>query len=441
MPGRIASECRIIKYPYSVRVFVAGKTIAEKILGRASGNTDARAGKVVEAVPDLVMSHENTFLVDRAFSEFGLGRPKNPDKILIVLDHRTPANTVQTAAVHALIRTLVKEYGINRFFDAGEGICHQIMVEERFARPGQLILGSDSHTTTAGAVGAFATGIGATEMAGVWATGSLWLKVPQTIQINLSGHLQKGVCAKDISLDLARKFGSSGAEYKAIEFVGEAVPDLPIASRMVLCNMGMEMGAKAAVVPADSVTSEWFRGFGQGELQMVSSDHDAQLEARNLVDVSRVTPMVSGPDRVEAAKNVEQVVGVKVDQAFIGTCTNGRLEDLVSAAQVLKGRKVHVGTRLIVAPASRKVYADAIEIGAAQTILAAGGTMLPPGCGPCLGAHEGVLGPGEVCISSSNRNFKGRMGSDQAQIYLASPATVAASAIEGRIADPRRYLE
>ena len=420
---------------------MAGRSIAEKIIGRASQDQEARAGKVVEATPDLIMSHESTFLVNKAFSEFGLAKPKHPERMLIVLDHRTPANTAQTAAVHARIRALAKEYGIDRFFDVGEGICHQIMVEERFARPGQLILGSDSHTTTAGAVGAFATGIGATEMAGVWATGSLWLKVPQTIQIALSGHLQKGVSAKDISLELARQLGPSGADYRSMEFVGETVADMPVASRMVLCNMSMEMGAKAAIVPADVVTREWFRGFEQGDLQAVSSDRNARFERVVPLDVSELPPMVSGPDRVEAAKSVDQFVGVKIDQAFIGTCTNGRLEDLLSAAKVLKGRKIHPKTRLIVTPASRKVYSDAIDLGAAQAILAAGGTILPPGCGPCLGAHEGVLGPGEVCISSSNRNFKGRMGSDEAHIYLASPATVAASAIEGRIADPRGYLD
>lgn len=431
----------VFKYPELIRVLVAGKTIAEKIIGRASDDPDARAGTVVEASPDLVMSHENTFLVSKAFSEFGLGRPRNPGKILIVLDHRTPANTAQTAAVHSRIRSLVKEFGIERFFDAGEGISHQIMVEERFARPGQLVLGSDSHTTTAGAVGAFATGIGATEMAGVWAVGSLWLKIPQTIQVDLSGHLQEGVCAKDVALELVRRMGPSGADYKSVEFMGETLPDLPIASRMVLCNMSMEMGAKAAIVPPDSVTREWFRGFEQGHFQMITSDPDANFEARVNVDVSNVLPMVAGPDKVEAAKGVEQFANIKVDQAFIGTCTNGRLEDLISAAKVLKGRKVHAGTRLIIGPASRKVISDAIDLGVAQTILSAGGTILPPGCGPCLGAHQGALGHGEVCISSSNRNFKGRMGSDQAQIYLASPATVAASAIEGKIADPRRYLE
>jgi homoaconitate hydratase family protein len=420
---------------------VAGKTIAEKVLGRASGDAEANAGKVVEATPDLMMSHENTFLVNKAFAEFRLKRPKDPDKMLIVLDHRTPANTAQTAMVHARIRGLVREYGITRFFDAGEGICHQIMVEERLARPGQLILGSDSHTTTAGAVGAFATGIGATEMAGIWAVGSLWLKVPRTIQVNLKGHFSKGVCAKDVSLDLARTLGPSGADYRSIEFVGETIPDLPIAGRMVLCNMAAEMGAKAAIVSPDSVTKQWFGGHGEKDLQTVSSDQDAHFETKMSVDVSRAKPMVSGPDRIDAVGSAADMAGVRVDQAFIGSCTNGRIEDLVYAAKVLKGNKVHPGTRLIVAPASRKVLSDAIDLGVAQAILSAGGTILPPGCGPCLGAHEGVLGPGEVCISSSNRNFRGRMGSDEAKIYLASPCTVAASAIEGRIADPRRYFD
>ncbi|MBU0685500.1 MAG: 3-isopropylmalate dehydratase large subunit [Candidatus Thermoplasmatota archaeon] len=420
---------------------MAGKTIAEKVLGRASGDSEARAGAVVEASPDLVMSHENTFLVNKAFTELGLKRPWDPDKIVIVLDHRTPANTAQTASVHAKIRKLVHEYGIKRFYDSGEGICHQILVEGRLARPGQLLLGTDSHTTTAGAVGAFGTGIGATEMAGVWAIGGLWLKVPETIRIILSGHFSKGVCAKDASLSLVRQLGPSGADCKCVEFSGSLFQDVPMAGRMVLCNMAMEMGAKAAIVSPDVVTSEWFRGLALAPRDFVTSDVDAVFEATQVFDVSRLPPMVSGPHRVEAARSVEEVEGIAVDQAFIGTCTNGRLEDLIAAAKILKGRKVSAGCRLIVAPASRNVLRDAIDNGAAQILISAGGTILPPGCGPCLGSHEGVLGDGEVCISSSNRNFRGRMGSDQAEIYLASPATVAASAVSGKITDPRRYLE
>ena len=417
-----------------------GRTASEKIIGRASMNPEARSGEVVEASPDLVMSHENTFLVDKAFSEFGLSSPWDPSKIVVVLDHRTPANTASTASVHARVRALVKEYGVAKFFDSGEGICHQLLIEERLVRPGTLVIGTDSHTTTAGALGAFATGIGATEMAGVWATGSLWLKIPGTIRIELSGHLSSGSYSKDIALELMRVLGPSRSNYRCVEFHGEAMADLPVASRMVLTNMAMETGAKAAMVVPDSVTREWFRGFGEvGEI--ASSDEDADFEAEIDLDVSGIPPMVSGPHKVEESRSVEAFEGVKVDQAFIGSCTNGRLEDLLAAARILKGRKVRAGCRLIVGPASRRVLADAIDHGAAQAILAAGGTFLPPGCGPCLGSHEGVLGAGEVCISTSNRNFRGRMGSDQAEIYLASPATVAASAIEGKITDPRRLMQ
>jgi homoaconitate hydratase family protein len=419
---------------------VTGRTASEKILGRASRCPDARAGEVVEACPDLVMSHENTFLVGKSFSSLALAYPWDPSKIVIVLDHRTPANTAATASVHARIRALVREYGIEKFFDAGEGICHQILVEERLVRPGQLVLGTDSHTTTAGAIGAFATGIGATEMAGVWAMGSLWLKVPRTIQIELDGRLSPGSYPKDIAIELVRRLGPSGADYRCLEFTGETVHSMTVSSRMVLTNMAMESGAKAGMVEPDMVTDDWYKGF-ETPLGGVLSDGDASYEDRTTMDVSRLPPMVSGPHKVEDAKSVDKLEGIRIDQAFIGTCTNGRLEDLLAAARVLRGRKVHPGCRLIVAPASRKVLLESIGKEAAMTIIAAGGTILPPGCGPCLGSHEGVLGAGEICISSSNRNFRGRMGSDEAEIYLASPATVAASAVEGRIADPRRLLQ
>ncbi len=430
-----------MKYDELVWFVVKGRTFAEKVLGSASGNPDAKAGAIVEAAPDLVMSHENTFLVSKSFSEFGLGRPWDPSKIVLILDHRTPANTAQTATVHARIRNLARDIGVAKFYDAGSGICHQLLIEDRLVRPGQLVLGTDSHTTTAGAVGAFATGIGATEMAGVWATGSLWLKVPESIKVELSGHLAKGTYTKDVALHLASVLGPSGADYRCMEFGGPLMQDLPMAGRMVLCNMSVEVGAKAAVVVPDAVTEEWFRGYSQATISPVRSDPDAAFERRIELDVSKLPPTVSGPHRVEDAKSIDKQMGVRIDQAFIGTCTNGRLEDLIAAAQVLKGRKVSPTCRLIVAPASRRVLEDAMDMGVVQTIVAAGGTILPPGCGPCLGAHEGVLGPGEVCISSSNRNFKGRMGSEESEIYLASPATVAASALEGRIADPRRYLE
>jgi len=419
---------------------MAGRTFAEKILARASGVPSVRAGEVVEARPDLVFSHENTFLVNKSFSELGVGKLWDPDKIVIILDHRTPANNAQTAAVHSKIREIVKTYGIKRFYDSGEGICHQLIVEDRLASPGQLILGADSHTLTAGAIGAFATGIGATEMAGIWATGSIWLKVPETVQITLTGHLGKESYAKDVALHLLKKYGPSGADYKSVEFTGSALLELSISSRMVLCNMATEMGAKTAIVPADATTSSWFQETDLPTGDSVKSDHDAKIADKFQVVLDDVPPLVSGPHKIEDVRSVEEASGIHIDQAFVGTCTNGRLEDLMAVSRVLKGRKVAPGRRLIVAPASRRIMIDAIEMGAIRNIVASGGTVLPPGCGPCLGAHEGVLGPGEVCISSSNRNFRGRMGSQDSEIYLASPATVAASAVKGCIADPREML-
>jgi len=419
---------------------LTGRTVAEKIIGRAAGTADARAGAVVEAYPDLLMSHENTYLVSKAFSELGAKKPYDVDRIAIVLDHRTPANTVETAAAHSNIRALVRDLGIKHFYDVGEGICHQILVEEHLAKPGQLIVGTDSHTSTAGAVGAFATGIGATEMAGVWATGYLWLKVPETIRVHLKGHLEKAVFPKDVSLHLAAKLGPSAAEYKCIEFDGIFLFDISISGRMVLCNMATELGAKAAVVPADSTFSTWSPEHCGLNGHACKSDPDARFIESFDVDAEKIPPMVSGPHRVELAGPVDKFEGIKIDQAFIGTCTNGRLEDLIAASWVLKGNKVAPGVRLLVCPASRSVLSTAMEMGVIQTIVAAGGTILPPGCGPCLGAHGGVLGPGEVCISSGNRNFRGRMGSQDSEIYIASPATVASSAITGRVTDPRGWL-
>jgi len=419
---------------------VTGRTASEKILASKSGEEEARAGEIVEAIPDLVMSHENTYLVARSFGELGLDRPLRPEKMVIVLDHRTPANTAQTAHAHTRIRDLVKEFGIARFFDCGEGICHQLLMEEHLAKPGQLVLGTDSHTTTAGAVGAFAIGIGATEMAGVWATDSIWLKVPETIQVTLSGSLPRGTYPKDVALELVRRLGPSGADYRCLEFRGDFVEKLSMAGRMVLTNMSTEAGAKAAIVPSDVVSSTTEEHGLTDENTNYISDQDARFESCLTLEVSSLPPMISGPDKVEAAKRIEALEGLPIDQAFIGACTNGRLEDLAAAAEILKGRKVKSGCRLIVAPASRRVLSEALSSGFIHTIVSAGGTILPPGCGPCLGSHEGVLGEGEVCISSSNRNFKGRMGSDSATIYLASPATVAASAVEGRVTDPRRLM-
>jgi len=419
---------------------VAGKTVVEKILARASGVDDAKAGDVVDASPDVVLSHENTFLVNKAFSELGLEKPWDPSRMVVVLDHRSPANTAETAATHAKVRELVRRFGVERFFDVGEGICHQLLVEQKLVRPGHLVLGADSHTSTAGAVGAIGVGLGATEIAGVWATGKTWLKVPETIKVDLTGHLGRAVFAKDVALHIASKLGHSGADYKCIEYGGSFFVDIPISGRMVLCNMAAEMGAKTAIVPADSTFAAWSPECRGDSGSACRSDPDAKFSSRIEVDTEKIPPLVAGPDRIDSVRSVEEFSDVKVDQAFIGTCTNGRLEDLIAASWILQGNRVAPGVRLIVAPASRTILTDALDMGVAQIIIASGGTILPPGCGPCLGAHEGVLGPGEVCISSGNRNFRGRMGSDSADIYLGSPATVAASAVEGKIADPRRWL-
>ena len=420
---------------------MTGRTVAEKILGRAAGDSEAKAGDVVDVEPDLVLSHENTFLVGKTLEELDVGTPWNPEKVVVVLDHRTPANSVKTAAVHSKIRELVRDMGITKFYDVGEGICHQLLVERKLARPGQLVLGSDSHTTTVGAIGALGVGIGATEMAGVWATGNTWLKVPETIRVSMSGHLQRAVFPKDIALYLAAKLGPSGADYMCVEFHGMFLFDISISGRMVLCNMAAEMGAKAAIAPADSTFGAWSPECSPEDGRSCVSDPDASFRESIELIADDIPPVVAGPHKVESGKSVEEFRDVRIDQAFIGSCTNGRLEDLIAASWALKGNKVAPGCRLLVGPASRAVLADALDMGVIQTIQAAGGIILPPGCGPCLGAHEGVLGPGEACISSSNRNFKGRMGSEDAEIYLASPATVAASAVEGKIADPRKWLK
>jgi len=401
-----------------------GMTACEKILARASGQTDIAPGDIIDAKPDVAMSHDNTYLVHRAFQEIGASRIADPSSIVVVLDHRSPANTVNSANTHSTIRKIIDELDIGWFFDVGAGICHQIMIEKGIAKPGGLIVGTDSHSTTYGAVGAMGIGIGATDMASVWVKGSLWLKVPETIKVVLSGILAKGVFAKDISLALVGELGAMGADYCCLEFNGDWVAEASLSERMTLCNMAAEAGAKCALVP-----------------DTVVSDPDARSSRAIAIKADSLEPMVSVPNSVDKVAPVSSMEGTAIDQAFLGSCTNGRLDDLAVAASILAGRKVHEGTRMIVTPASSQVYLQAVEEGIIGTLLKAGAVVTASGCGPCLGAHQGVLADGESCISSSNRNFKGRMGSRNASIYLASPATVAASAIEGKIADPRRYLK
>ena len=402
---------------------MSGMTVCEKILAKAAGREKAKSGDVVDAKPDLAMSHDNTYLVHQVFRETGANRIVDPSSIVVVLDHRVPANTVNSANTQRAIRRIVADLGIERFFDIGVGICHQVLVEKGLVKPGMLVIGTDSHSTTYGAIGAIGIGVGATDMASIWAKGTLWLKVPETIRVNITGAPPKGVFAKDLSLIMVSKLGAMGADYKSIEFYGSFFSKSNLSENMTICNMAAETGAKCAIVPSEP-----------------AADENAHYVKTIELDAKKTEPVVAIPNSVDNVVPVVDIEGQIIDQAFLGTCTNGRLDDLAIAASILSGKKIHKGTRFIVSPASAEVMMAAAKEGILEKLVKAGAVITNPGCGPCLGAHQGVLAERETCISSSNRNFKGRMGSSDAKIFLASPATVAASAIEGKITDPRRYL-
>jgi homoaconitate hydratase family protein len=416
-----------------------GQTFSEKILGKKAGKR-VRAGEVITVSPDYYLSHDNAAAIIGEFRKLGIGTVRAPEKIIIILDHIVPAAAEKYAQNHKTIREFVAQQNIPNFFDIQHGVCHQVLSEASFALPGKVIMGSDSHTTTYGAFGAFAAGIGRTEVASIWATDEIWLRVPETLKIELSGKIGRGVSAKDIILKVIGDHGADRANYLAVEFTGSVARDMTIASRMVLANMAAEMGAKNGYFEADETTLEWLKKRARADYEIVTSDRDAAYEAVLSYDVSAVEPQVACPHTVDNVKPVTAVEGKKFHQALIGTCTNGRLEDLAIAANILKGRKIHPQVRALVLPASREVFLQALKKGVIEVLSEAGCVILNPGCGPCLGAHEGILAPGEVVLSTSNRNFKGRMGSRDSEIFLASPATVAASALEGKITDPRKYL-
>ncbi len=412
-------------------------TISEKILSRASGKT-VKSGDFITADIDYAMAHDGTsVLAVKAFKEMNAKKVWNPSRIVIAFDHITPANNETAAKLQKSIRQWVKEQGISNFFDVGEGICHQVFPEHGFALPGKLIIGADSHSCTYGAFGAFATGVGATDMAEIFASGKLWFRVPQSMKITVNGKPGKGVAAKDITLYIVKKIGADGANYKAIEYYGKAISELSIAERMTLCNMSIEMGAKAGMVPPDEKTFEYLKEKAAEKYTPLYADKDADYSEEFDFDVSDLEPQIAKPHEVDNVFPVGDVAGTPLDQVFIGSCTNGRYEDLESVAAILKGKKVKV--RTIVLPASRSVLIKATESGIISTLLKAGAIIAPPGCGPCLGAHMGVICEGETCLSTSNRNFKGRMGTG-GLIYLSSPETAAASALRGEITDPREML-
>ncbi len=417
-----------------------GQTFAQKILAQKAGLETVEPGQIVTIRPDKLLTHDNTAAIAKIFRQIGVQRVARPEISVIVLDHVVPAATEGDARNHQQIRQFVKEQGITSFHDVGEGICHQVLPEKGHVLPGYLIVGSDSHTTTHGAFGAFAAGIGRTEAAAVMATGEIWLMVPQSFRISVEGQLPRGVHAKDIILYIIGDLGADGADYRAVEFTGPVVKEMSVASRMVLCNMAAEMGAKIGVVEPDDKTRAWLDGRSNVDFEKVYADPEAPYERVVEYDVSALLPQVARPHTVDNVAPVTDVIGTRVDQALIGTCTNGRLEDLQVAAQILRGRKIAPMTRLLVLPASREVLSAALAEGIIADLVTSEAIILNPGCGPCLGAHEGVMAPGEVTISTANRNFKGRMGCKEAEIYLASPATVAASALAGEIVDPREVI-
>ena len=421
-----------------------GMTLAEKILARAAGRDRVAPDEVVVAGVDLAMSHENADLVRKSFLEIGVPRVWDPTRIVIIFDHRVPAESERTAATHKAVREFVAAQGIPNFYDVGRGgICHQVLPENGHVRPGMLVVGTDSHTTTHGAFGAFATGIGATEMAGVWAEGSLWFKVPSTLRIEVKGNFPQWVTAKDLILYIIGRLGADGADYRAVEFDGPAIRALSVASRMVLTNLAMEMGAKVAFTPVDETLLDYLRPLTPQKIAMIAPDPDAHYEREIAIEVSRDVPepQLACPHAVDHVRPLSALGEVLIDQAVLGSCTNGRLEDLAVAAQVLAGRSVHERVRLIVIPASQQVYREAMHLGYLETLVAAGAIINPPGCGPCVGVHQGILAAGETCVSSTNRNFLGRMGSKDSRVYLASPAVVAASAIAGKLAHPASVVQ
>jgi 3-isopropylmalate/(R)-2-methylmalate dehydratase large subunit len=416
-----------------------GKTLAEKILTARSGN-NAGAGDIVIAAVDLVFVQDTTGpLTVRQFQKSGLKKLAKPERTAVFIDHAVPSPTHTLSNDHLVLRRFAGETGA-MLSDIGEGVCHQL-VAESLARPGDVIVASDSHTVTAGGLGAFATGMGSSDVAVAMGLGKTWFRVPESIRITVAGKFQRGVSAKDLILHLIGRLGADGATYKALEFGGDGIKEISMSQRFTIANMAVEAGAKAGIFPADEMTRDYLSEQGRGkDYQPVFPDADAAYEQTIQIDLDKLEPTVAKPHTVDNTALARELRGIKIQQVFIGTCTNGRLDDLEIAASILKGKKRHPDTRLIVAPASRQVFLEALEKGYIKALVEAGATVLPPGCGPCLGLHQGALGDEEACLSTSNRNFKGRMGNPKGFVYLGSPATAAATALTGEITDPREVM-
>lgn len=417
---------------------MGGKTISEKIFSKHSGK-DVKAGDIIVANLDFLMGHDGSFpLAIEVMKEMGKEIPFNPKKVGLVIDHYTPSPNEKVSKLHSMMRNYSKKYGCN-LFESGSGICHQIIPESGYVLPGDLVIGADSHTCTYGAVNAFATGVGSTELAAAVTTGKLWFKVPHTIKVNIIGKLPENVYSKDIILMIIGYFKSDGVNYKAVEFHGDVIKELSMDARFTISNMAVEMGAKAGLMMFDSKTQEWLKGRNNRSYEPVFPDEDAVYEDVVEIDVTNLEPQVSIPHSVENSLPVSEVKGLPIQQANIGSCTNGRIEDLIIAAKILRGRKVNPNVRLFITPASRSIYHTSIKMGLAEVFVEAGATIIPPSCGWCCGTCNGIPSDGDTVLASSNRNFKGRMGNNKANVYLASPATVAISSITGVITDPRSW--
>ncbi len=419
-----------------------GMTFAEKILANSAGLDKAVPGQIVIVEPDHLLTHDNTAAIvgkiGKDLDRYGVARPEMP---VIALDHVVPAASEKHAVNHKTAREFASRFRLPNFYDVGTGVCHQVMMEKGHALPGRIIVGSDSHTCSYGALGVFATGVDRTEAAALYLRGKTWLRVPETIKITLTGKLQSPVSAKDLVLTIIGDIGADGAAYRAVEFHG-AVDSFTVEERFTIANMGVEMGAKIAVFPVDQTTREYLSSIGveDGSYQPVWADDDAGYCRELSYDLGAIEPTIAAPHKVDNRKSVTELEGTEIQQVLLGTCTNGRLSDLQAAAAILDGRTVAPTVRMLVLPASREIYQAAMENGTLTILSKAGATILPPGCGPCLGAHQGCLAPGEKCLSTANRNFKGRMGCKEAEIYLASPQTAAATAIHGKISDPRKEV-
>lgn len=416
-----------------------GKTIAEKIISRISGK-DVYAGSIVIASVDHIMLTDATGpLAIDVFNDMQVSNVKNKDNITLVLDHFVPSPAENYSRMQNKMRKFAKKYNL-RLFEGGEGICHQLIPEKGLVTPGSFVVGSDSHTCTYGAIGSFSTGIGSTDSAIILATGKNWFKVPDTIRVQVEGELPKGVYSKDFVLELAKDLHADGANYMAIEIGGKGLSSLSMEARFTVTNMAVEMGAKACIMEVDEITKDWVNKRHNPDYKVYFPDKDAKYNRILQYDLSKITPQIACPHRVDKVVSIDEIDIVPIAQGVIGTCTNGRYEDLKIAADILRGKKIADGTRLIVVPASRKILSEAIKSGIIEDLILAGGMILTPGCGPCVGGHGGIPADGENVISTSNRNFKGRMGNAKSNIYLASPATVAASLLEGKIQDPRLYM-